>query len=293
MLKSTDTLKHAIKRIQVYFSQNASRVYTEYELRAILKYKRAEWKIAPWTLGSRFVEFLLSNEILRETRVESESYPAKRRFTREDATPYQVALSLAADTYLTHSTAVFLHGLTDQIPKTIYVNREQRPKAASSACLTQGRIDLAFSGRQRTSKYVFRIASHRIVVLSGKHTGRLEVESVDGPSGELLQATSIARTLVDITVRSGYAGGVSQVLEAYRGARGRIAGERLLGVLKELDYVYPYHQSIGFLLEKAAWAEEDIKPFRTLEMKFDFYLLHGMREREYDQRWRLFYPKGL
>jgi predicted transcriptional regulator of viral defense system len=135
--------------------------------------------------------------------------------------------------------------------------------------------------------------SDRIVLLSGKSTGRLDVIRIDGVAGPSSDVTSIRRTLVDVVVRPGYAGGITQVLEAYRGAKGRVSGESLLLILKKMNFVYPYHQAIGFLLEKADYPEADIAPFRQIDMDFDFYLIHGMREREYDHRWRLFYPKGL
>jgi predicted transcriptional regulator of viral defense system len=288
-----DTLKTAKKAIQQYFANSTRSVYKETDLYALLRTERLRWRIAPSTGGSRFVDFLVSSGILREVKLESESYASKRRFAREKTTPYEVALSLAVGGYLSHGTAVFLHGLNEQIPKTIYVNREQRPKATPEGGLIQKRLDLAFAGRQRTSKYVFKFGSERVVLLNGKHTGRFEVEEIEGPSGEHLVVTSVGRTLVDIAVRPGYAGGISQVLEAYMGARGNVSGEKILNILKSLDYMYPYHQSIGFLLERAGYPERDVAPFRIPRIEFDFYLLHGMREREYDEKWRLFYPKGF
>src|SRR5882672_4945604 len=47
----------------------------------------------------------------------------------------------------------------------------------------------------------------RIVLLSGKHTGRLGVTKTLGPQGEQLELTDLERTLIDIAVRPTYAGG--------------------------------------------------------------------------------------
>jgi hypothetical protein len=64
--------------------------------------------------------------------------------------------------------------------------------------------------------------------------------------------------------------------------------------LRKLKYVYPYHQAIGFYLERSgAYKQKTMDLLRQFERKFDFYLTHGMVDRVYSERWRLFYPKGF
>jgi len=187
---------------------------------------------------------------------------------------------------------VLLHGLNDQLPKTIYVNQEQSEKPAGGK-LSQERIALAFSRHQRTSSYVYSFNDYRAVLLSGKYTEQLGVVKVRGPQDEDLPTTGIARTLVDIVVRPAYAGGIVQVLEAYRGAKGRVDPGEIVRMLRKLEYVYPYHQAIGFLMERAGFAAVDCTKLRRLGIKFDFYLVHGMKSPQRDPNWRLFFPKGL
>jgi len=69
--------------------------------------------------------------------------------------------------------------------------------------------------------------------------------------------------------------------------------QRLLTILAKLDYVYPYHQSIGFLMQRAEYPERDYAPLRKLGLDHKFYLAHGMEQRNYCEDWRVFYPKGL
>ena len=47
--------------------------------------------------------------------------------------------------YLSHGTAVLLHGLTDQLPHTIYVNREQTSEGRSYDNLTQKSLTWLFA----------------------------------------------------------------------------------------------------------------------------------------------------
>jgi len=130
-------------------------------------------------------------------------------------------------------------------------------------------------------------------VISGKDTGRLGVAPLTGMEGEKLDVTTLERTLIDITVRPAYAGGVYQVFEAYRAAKDKISVNTLVATLKKLDYIYPYHQAIGFYLQRAGYEQKRYERLKTLGLNFNFHLSHGLKDREFDPTWRLFYPKGF
>jgi len=215
------------------------------------------------------------------------------RYAWGEVSDFAIAASLRPGAYLSHGSAVFLHGLTQQIPKTIYVNKEQSPKFHSAAPLTQGALELAFSRPQRRSKYSFEVRQSSIVLLSGKNTGRLEVVPLQTPTGETLEVTGIERTLIDITVRPSYAGGIYQILEAYKSAKDRLSVNTLIATLKKLDYMYPYHQAIGFYMERAGYEPSRYERLRDLGLNFDFYLAHDIRDRDYSPLWRLYFPKGF
>ncbi len=118
-------------------------------------------------------------------------------------------------------------------------------------------------------------------------------ELPDPDGGGMLPVTKLERTLIDITVRPRYSGGIVHVLDAFRGAKGRARVPVIVATLKQLGYVYPYHQAVGFLLERAGFEPGKLEPLRALGLEFDFYLVHGMKDRDYDKNWRLFFPKGL
>lgn len=285
-------LRTAKKPISSYLA-TAKPGYSLRELQQILAEERQEWGLVGISF-TLFLDFLLEEGKLRKLVLKTESYGSEVRYVWGKPTPHEVAMSLRKHGYLSHGTAVALHGLTDQIPKTIYVNAEQTAKPApESSSLSQERLDVAFRRPQRISNYVFLHEGHRIVLLSGKQTGNLEVAWMKERGVGEVRATKLERTLIDIAVRPAYAGGVVQVLEAYRNAVGRLSLSVLLATLKKLAYVYPYHQAIGFLLERAGGAEKDLSRLRELGLRHDFYLVHGMKETDYDLKWRLFVPKGI
>ncbi|HXQ24962.1 MAG TPA: hypothetical protein VN822_01005, partial [Candidatus Acidoferrales bacterium] len=125
------------------------------------------------------------------------------------------------------------------------------------------------------------------------HTGRLEVELAKTPSGHDVHVTSLERTLIDITVRPVYSGGVSAVLQAFRAAKSRISVSKLVALLNKLDHTYPYHQSIGFYFKRAGYSETDQLLVRQDGIKFDFYVCHALKDPAFDPDWRVFFPKNL
>jgi hypothetical protein len=206
---------------------------------------------------------------------------------------YALGVSLRPGAYLSHGSAVFLHGLTDQIPKTIYVNKEQSAKPPPAGELTQEGIDRAFAATQRASTYVFSYEGYRFVLLNGKQTNRLEVTQLRDPQGEYVDATKLERTLIDIAVRPAYAGGVFEVLKAYRTAKDRLSVNTLVATLKQLGYVYPYHQAVGFYLQRAGVEPEKLDRLKHLGLNYDFYLAHKMGPTSFSPEWRIHFPEGL
>jgi hypothetical protein len=283
----------ASEAISSFFEKSGKHVYTESDLGEILLQNRPIWKIPDYVNMTRFIGFLTDHGKLSLIQVVSEHYRSVTRYIWGKASPFAIALSLRPSSYLSHGTAVFLHGLTDQIPKTIYINKEQSPKPRSTAPLTPESLARAFSGQQRRSVYAFNYENWTIVLLSGKNTGRLEVGPIAADTGEPIDVTRLERTLIDITVRPAYAGGIYQVLEAYKAAKERISVNTLIATLKKLDYVYPYHQAIGFYMERAGYEQSRTERLLGLGISLDFYLAHGIKDRDYDSKWHLFYPKGF
>ncbi len=277
-----------------YFATNSDRVFALSDLERLFIEKHHEWNLPPSMTSYTFLQMLLTRTNLSELRLRSRHYSSLILYSWEGkASPISVALRIKKDdAFFSHGSAMWTHGLAED-HKNIFINKEQSEKPRNSSQLSQEGIDRAFRNQQRYSKLAYKYQDARITLLSGKHTGRLEVQQAKAPSGHALEVTSIERTLVDITVRPGYSGGVPAVLKAFRLARDRISVIKLLGILKKLDYTYPYHQSIGFYLERAGYTEADQILAKGDGVKFDFYLSHGLNNPAFDPNWRVFFPKRL
>jgi predicted transcriptional regulator of viral defense system len=268
-------------------------VFRKADIEEILRENREFWRLRKTMTADEFMQFLLDATKLRKVNL---PFPHRRvmRYVWGEAPLYELLMSIDEKCYLSHYTAVQVHGFTDQLPKTVYVNREQPPKPHPSGGLAQERIDTAFKARTRVSKNFVDYGGRRVYLLSGKQTGNLGVTEIEEPAGTRFRVTDVERTLVDIAVRPEYAGGVFEVLNAYRQAHGRVSVNKLAATLRKMDYVYPYHQVIGFYLDRAGvYKESVVALLRRFEFKYDFYLMHQMKDTEYSQEWRLFFPKGL
>jgi predicted transcriptional regulator of viral defense system len=276
------------------FAKTPQKIYSQAQLASVLSQNRRSWRLADHTTSSDFISFLTKHGNLRARKFRSETYGQEiTRYSWGEAALLELVISIKSRAYLCHATALMLHGLAKLSPKTIYLNVEQSAKPSSHGSLTQDGINRAFSGKQRQSNLIYNCNGVSVIMIAGKNTNRLGVEEIAGPESEALQVTNLERTLIDIVVRPAYAGGMPQVCKAYSAARDRMSLDRLLAILKKLDYVYPYHQCIGFLMQKTGHPEKSCAKLRALGLNHDFYLAHGLQQPEYSKDWRLFYPKDF
>jgi len=276
------------------FSSASQKIYGRKELARVLLQNRRSWHLAAYTNLADFISFLMRQGDLQAHKLRSKSSTTEiTRYSWGTASPLELATSLKAGAYVCHSTAAALHGLADLNPNIIYLNAEQSIKPAGDRSLTQDAIDRAFSAQQRQSNLVYKYRNTSIVITSGKNSNCLGVEKIIGPTSETIRVTDLERTLIDIVVRPTYAGGSARIIEAYRAARNRVSVAKLLDVLKKLNYAYPYHQPIGFLMQTTGYPKEAYSQMRSIKMAYDFYLDHRIQQREYCSDWRLYYPKEL
>jgi len=275
------------------FDELKNNVFKKNDIDRILEDNRAFWRLRRSMTVDEFIMFLLQETKLRKV---SFGFPNRKiiKYVWGEVPLYELLMTLQLACYFTHYTAMYLHSLTEQVPKTIYVNKEQTAKSRGEGALTQERIDIALRRPTRMSNNFTEYQNYKIYLLNGKNTGNLGVIQMNDPEEEKIRVTDIERTLIDVTVRPIYAGGVFEVLKAYKLARPKVSINKLAATLKKLDYIYPYHQAVGFYLERAGvYRESSISLLKKFGFKYDFYLMHQIKEKEYSKKWRLYFPKGL
>jgi len=244
-------------------------------------------------IRGEILEYLWETGKLKEATFD---FPSRRetRYLLGKITNFQLAQALKPNAYLAHRAAMFLTGLCDEAPETIHINVEQsQHHKRNTNTLTQGGIDQAFRNKTRVSNEVAEANGIKVCITHGQRTDQLGVETKKGANGELLFVTNLERTLIDITVRPIYVGGPKEVLKAYKKAR-HLSSKKLFDMLKKMDFVYPYHQAIGFYLDASgAYSATDLLPFKKIKRDFDFYLDYRMTNPVYSSEWQIYYPAGL
>src|SRR5262249_34722736 len=145
----------------------------------------------------------------------------------------ETLLGLVEHSYYSHYTAIRIHGLTEQLPKTIYLSRE---KSTSSAIdreppepYDQTAIDAAFGRPPRISRNEVELSQEqvRVLLLEAAYQGGIGVTTgevnLGGERALHLRYTNLERTLIDAAVRPFYAGGVFEVAKAFENAREQLS----------------------------------------------------------------------
>ncbi len=237
------------------------------------------------------VEALLKARLL-EKAVLPFPYRGDTRYLLGDVDPLDLVQSLNQEGYFTHFTAIFLNDLTEQTPKTVYFNIEQRLTGGDGQ-LTQEALDRAFKAQPRLSSNVVEYKGIRIVKVNGRNTHQLGVVTKNRSHAGALRLTDVERTLIDATVRPAYSGGIAVVAKAFELAKPLVSVKKLAAYLRKLNYVYPYHQAIGFYMERAGYDKRLLTLLEDFPIEYDFYLQHAMRSPVLNNRWRLYVPKGF
>ena len=288
----------ALNSINAYFDSITQKIFTEAELFGILEENRAKWDLAVSMFSSKFITELLLHTSLKEVVIHSEgqqSYTSEKitRYTYGEVSVFEIALSIKKHTHLSHYSSVFLHGLSQQIPKTIYVTFEQSDKILKDGVLLQSSIDNAFSKAQREPGHYYSYLDYRIILLNSKFTRKAGIIRLNSIFGNNLTITSLERTLIDITVRPAYSGGVNEVLKAYQAAKDLLSVNKLTSILTKMNFIYPYHQAIGFYLQNAGYTSFQTNMLKTYGFSYDFYLTYNMIDIDYSKEWHLYYPKNF
>jgi len=283
--------KQIVSDVESYSQKLNKRVFSEAEIGALLDMYQLDQILYATTRLKDFTDFLIDQKILIKIDIDVPFGSGKtKKYAFDKVSEFEVALAIQSGSYLSHYSAMYLHGLIENIPQVIYTNKEQSIKPRYASDLSQENLDRAFTRPMRKTKQIAQFDRFKIYLLNGKHTGNLGV--IDHDQNRItIRITSLERTLVDAVVRPDYSGGIEEVLKAFTAAKGEVSVNKMLSILKKMDYVYPYHQTLGFYLEKAGYKENVLQLVEELGIKYKFYLTYQITDKVLNDRWKLYVPK--
>jgi hypothetical protein len=276
------------------FIKKEQKVFNQKELLSIFEEEKYHRNIPRTTSFTKFVTALINLSILKETTFKfsnAETYENKTRYFFGKPDKNELIQGIGKKLYLSFETALFYHKLINKEPKIDCVTIEQSPKKTVVKVLAQDRIDLAFSQEAKTANTMASYGKNKWLIHHGMFTGNIGL--CDYKLSTTIKITDIERTILDTTVRSTLVGGPEKVLEFYKKAKGKVSTENLLSYLKNINYTYPYHQSIGFYLEASGYDVNEYEGFKEIPMPYKFYLDYAMESTNYNKDWKVYYPDDL
>ncbi|MFZ4680630.1 MAG: type IV toxin-antitoxin system AbiEi family antitoxin domain-containing protein [Flavobacterium sp.] len=287
-----ETFELAKSEIAAYLIDNKIGAYTFSDITKIFQSKREEWGIANYRTTKHFISFLEQNKILELIKLKHLTKGnLKQVFIIPNGDKFKIAQTIKKEGYISYYSALQIHQLTFQNSKSVYISFDKYGESENTDYISQESIDNAFSKPQRQTSEIYKseIDDIRYIFIQ-KKTNSIDV-GISEDNG--VKFTDLERTLIDITIRPAYSGGVFEVLEAFIKAKDKVNIIKMMNYLDELNYVYPYHQLIGLYLEKAGYNDEATRPFYKRKMNLKFYLTYNISNKKLDEKWNVYYPNGF
>lgn len=286
----------AKERISITLNKYEKFVFKYQELEEIFDRNKSFWGLADGMNFKNYIKTMVAEMPFKEYIFDFPQGVIKI-YTWGRDNFYEILTSLKKGAYLSHYTALFLHSLTEQIPKHYYISSNRKTLTSKTKLddILQDAIDNAFSKEQRISNNFCIWSEFKIFLLEAAFPDNVGLMKMDIQNEKNILITDLERTLIDAVVRPAYVGGVGEVLKAFELANNNISINKICSYLNKMNYIYPYHQAIGFYMEKTGVYTE--KQLNKIEERFNtirkFYLVHGEKELSFSERWQIFYPKYL
>ncbi len=284
-------------------SFNGICVFDEQSIYTFLDNNRSDMRTKSFSLN-KFITYLIDKEFISLLEFENlinekKIYISKYFNDKNDyAKVLEISTLLIPKAYISFLSSMYHYNLTDQLPKKLFLSVERKSHAPHNE-LKQDAINKALCKDGRLPSMVLNILGYEIYLIHSKEANRVGIKSVRLFDKDY-RITTLERTLVDIVVRAEISGGTAEVIQVYKKAfelyKKDISINKIIFILKKLNYIYPYHQVVGYLLFKSGFDASKFK--KEFEFKNDFFLTRGevntnLNELDYDEKFRLYIPKNL
>ena len=238
----------------------------------------------------KFLLRLLELSLTERQILEEGGNRKKPVFTVGEFDNFECVSKIKDSAYFSHHTALFLNDMHEYTSKAVYLSYElAERKSFKKPVLDQKSIDKAFSVPPREARR-FTFDCKSVILHASKYNGGIGI--VKNSGGKFYQ-TDPERTLIDSIVSPHLSGGIMNVLQILIHYKGRYSTQKIYDYLLALDYVYPYHQAIGFLLETAGYSRKELLMFENMGIEYKFYLDHEIMHPYLDEKWNIVHPEDI
>jgi hypothetical protein len=186
--------------------------------------------------------------------------------------------------FLSMSSSLNYQGLSSYRDDFVFVSQEQTSKNLySHSNLTQKAIDNAFAKEYRRTHKIGQYNHKHIVFLEPKNTKDFAVVEVKG-----IRVSSINRALVEMIVNVQYFRNSKEVIDVFSNIKEYININEVFKVIEAFNFIYPYYQCIGYILEEIGFNKEELYKFKEYISEFDFYTDRNQEQYTYIPYWKMF-----
>ena len=267
-----------------------------------LRFRQVAEDILPGTRyrsAPSFIHALLAEDVIRKQTLKARNGKTISLYSShplEEFSPHELAWAMFPSGYFCNLTAIFHHGLTDQVPNSVYVCHEtlHAQQGNPAGIPSESMVRNAFIHPHRHTNYVFDFRGHELFVLNRTQNSDQGVVTVNNqspcPVGS--RVAGLERALIDAVVAPQYNGGIISLPAYFKSARDKLQIEKLLEIYRKLKFVYPYAQSIGLLLEQAGMPEQADRVRSVYPPRHRFFLDHNAKTSWiYNERWMIYSPR--
>lgn len=186
---------------------------------------------------------------------------------------FEIAMALVQPAAVSHWSAMSHHGLTDQVPRRVFVLTTARsvPRARSKKT------------SRDESGYLVGGTVYQFVQVKPERFFGIEQVWVNESR---IAITDPERTLLDGLMAPQYCGDFAEVLHAFELRAPKLDVERIIGYALKLDAATA--KRLGWILERQGIASDRLEPLRAVPIK-GYRLLDpsGLRHGPYGARWMI------
>lgn len=191
-----------------------------------------------------------------------------------DVHEYEVAMALVDPAAISHWSAMHFHGLTMQIPRTVFVlttSRTRLPRSSPSRGSRPSGLDLA----ARTPYRFIQVKPERYFGTQAAWLGESRIIVTDPE-----------RTLVDGLSRPWFCGGFGEVMTAFEARMAQLQLDRIIEYALKLDVATA--KRLGWVLQNLGVSQDDLSRLQQVPIKSVRRLVaDGPNQGPYDRRWML------